>query len=175
MAEHLRTVQWAVRPDTKISSRPVLFDTLPVKENLITSDEVITVLKALKKGKAPGHDGLNPEFWKACASSEIMIEWILNRSNQIMKYKTLPDQWKIAKVACLYKKGDPAMPDNYRPVSLLAVGYKIFSSVLLNRLKSAGAEARISETQYGFKSGAGTRDAVFIVRRLLVHSWSNAY
>ena len=43
----------------------------------------------------------------------------------------------------------------------------MFASVLLQRLKSAGAEARVMETQYGFKSGAETRDAIFIVRRML--------
>ena len=87
--------------------------------------------------------------------------------NQVLSQQSIPDQWHVAKIVCLYKKDDPAVPDNYRPVSLLPVGYKLFASILLNRLKAAGAEARISETQYGFKSGAGTRDAIFIVRRLL--------
>ena len=59
------------------------------------------------------------------------------------------------------------MPSNYRPISLLAVGYKIFASLLLHRLKEAGAEQRIINSQYGFKSNAGTRDAIFIVRRLI--------
>ena len=81
--------------------------------------------------------------------------------------KEIPAEWHIAKIACLYKKGDPSVPENYRPISLLSVGYKAFASVLFQRLKAAGAEARIMETQYGFKTGSGTRDAIFIVRRLL--------
>ena len=59
------------------------------------------------------------------------------------------------------------MPDNYRPISLLPIGYKVFSSILLQKLKKAGAENRIHESQYGFKSDTGTRDAIFFVRRLL--------
>ena len=125
------------------------------------------VLKKLYQKKTPGHDNLNPEFWKVCANSTKIVQWIAALCNRVLFQKDIPAEWHIAKVACLYKKGDPAMPENYRPISLLPIGYKIFASILLARLKSGGAEARIMETQYGFKSGAGTRDAIFIVRRLL--------
>lgn len=47
------------------------------------------------------------------------------------------------------------------------MGYKIFSFILLNRLKAAGVEDRIFETQYDFKSKSGSRDAIFIIRRFL--------
>ena len=85
--------------------------------------------------------------------------------------KCIPAEWHKARVACLYKKGDPAMPENYRPISLLAIGYKIFASLLLHRLKTAGAEARITDTQFGFKSKSGTREALFLVRRMIEQSW----
>ena len=49
----------------------------------------------------------------------------------------LNDEMKEAIVACLYKKGDPAMPENYRPISLLPIAYKIFASILLASLKAA--------------------------------------
>ena len=63
------------------------------------------------------------------------------------------------------------MPDNYKPISLLAIGYKMFASLLLHRLKTAGAEARITDTQFGFKSKSGTREALFLVRRMIEQSW----
>ena len=86
---------------------------------------------------------------------------------EIWHQHQIPHDLHIAKIACLYKEGDPAIPDNYRSMSLLPIGYKVFASILLARLKDGGAEKRIMETQYGFKSGSGTRDAIFIVRRLL--------
>ena len=79
----------------------------------------------------------------------------------------VPKDWHIAPIACLYKKGDSAIPDSYRPVSLLPVGYKVFASILLSRIKQGGAEQKIHETQYGIKSKSGTRDAICILRRLL--------
>ena len=59
------------------------------------------------------------------------------------------------------------MPENYKPISLLAIGYKVFAALLLHRLRLAGAEQRIISTQYGFRKGVGTRDAIFVLRRLL--------
>ena len=72
----------------------------------------------------------------------------------------------------LFKKGDPALCSNYRPISLLAIGYKILASILLQRLKSAGAENRIWHTQYGFKSNASIIDVLFITRQILDTIWA---
>ena len=59
------------------------------------------------------------------------------------------------------------MLQNYRPISLLQVGYKIFAAVILQRLKIAGAERRIWPTQFGFRTGLGTTDALCMIRRMI--------
>ena len=92
--------------------------------------------------------------------------------NIIWDRKEVPDDWHTARVATLYKKGDPALCDNYRPISLLAVGYKMFAAMLLRRLRRAGAEQRIWSTQRGFKSGTGTVDALFMARRIIEGAWA---
>ena len=63
------------------------------------------------------------------------------------------------------QKRDVAKCENYMPISLVNVGYKIFAAVLLNRRKDSGAEQR-------FKSKHGTADAIFLVRRLLERTWA---
>ena len=75
-----------------------------------------------------------------------------------------------ARVALIFKKGDVADCANYRPISLLPVGYKLFASVLLQRLKDAGAESSLWKTQFGFRSKHGTLDAIFLARRLSEHA-----
>ena len=45
------------------------------------------------------------------------------------------------------------------------VAYKLFASLLLRRLQAAGAEKRLTQTQFGFRCGRGTTDAIFAVRR----------
>ena len=68
-------------------------------------------------------------------------------------------------------KGDVHKCDNYRPISLLAVGCKLFACTPLRRLKDAGSESRIWESQTGFRSERGSTDAVFVGRRLIELAW----
>ena len=62
---------------------------------------------------------------------------------------------------------NPADCNNYRPISLLQIGYKIYAQILLTRLQEAGAENRLWNTQFGFRKGRGTTDALFAARRAI--------
>ena len=72
----------------------------------------------------------------------------------------------------IFKKGDPAEASNYKPISLLQIGYTLFAQILLQRLKDAGAESRLWPTQFGFRSGVGTAEALFLARRLIEEAWA---
>ena len=73
--------------------------------------------------------------------------------------------WCSADVVAIFKKGNIEDPDNYRPISLVCVAYKIFASLLLKRLQDGGAEDRLTTSQFGFRRKRGTNDAIFAVRR----------
>ena len=65
----------------------------------------------------------------------------------------------------VFKKGDPAECDNYRPISILSIAYKIFAAMLKNRLLEARVQDALWSTQFGFRPGCGTEDAIFVARR----------
>ena len=67
----------------------------------------------------------------------------------------------------LFKKGDRALPSNYRLISLLAVGYKNLASMLHQRLLRGGAEERMRSSQFGFRPRRGTADARMLIRRIV--------
>ena len=48
----------------------------------------------------------------------------------------------------------------------------MIASIVLLRLKEGGAEHRIWNTQFGFKSKSGTFDALFLLRRVLDDVWA---
>ena len=78
-----------------------------------------------------------------------------------------------SKVKEIFKKGDPAQCCNYRPISLLNLAYKVLASLLLLRLKNAEGDNYLWHTQFGFRGGHGTADALFIVRRCLETVWNS--
>ena len=77
-----------------------------------------------------------------------------------------PKDWSRMLISPIYKKGDKLDPSNYRAIALLSIPGKVFLKVLLNRMKSK-IEEKIKESQYGFRHGRGTTDAIFIVRQLM--------
>lgn len=66
---------------------------------------------------------------------EIVRAFILVLFNGLLKRTmTRPKEWTKAEVCCLFKSGDPEDPNNYRPIALLASLYKLYTSVLTQRL-----------------------------------------
>ena len=54
--------------------------------------------------------------------------------NQSFQSGIFPDRLKIAKVISIFKKGNPELPSNYRPISFLPIFSKIFEKVMYKRL-----------------------------------------
>jgi sarcosine oxidase/L-pipecolate oxidase len=69
----------------------------------------------------------------------------------------VPSQLKIAKIIPIFKSGDQAALDNYRPISLLSNFSKILEKVVGNRLTSyLENNELLSPSQFGFRKGRST-------------------
>ena len=69
----------------------------------------------------------------------------------------------------IYKKGIKLNPENYRPIALLSIPGKVFLHVLNQRMKKH-TENWYKESQYGFRPGRGTVDAIYVVRQIMQKS-----
>ena len=164
MADHLEHIQWHVRPAGAVDG-PSLGEELPVNVNIFTEIEVKSVILKLKRERASGPDQIPAEFWQAVAGTPGGIAWITALCNKCWDNSEIPQDWHLADVAAIHKKGSTEDCENYRPISLICVAYKVFASLLLKRLQAGGAESRLTATQFGFRRKVGTADAIFAVRR----------
>ena len=92
---------------------------------------------------------------------------LLQLCNHCWEDQNIPKAWRLAKVVLLFKKGDASLPENYRPISLLPVGYKILAALIHQRLIDGGVAEKITASQFGFRPKRGTGDALMIMRRVI--------
>ena len=169
-AKHMESIQWAVRPVTAMGDCPQIGQ-LHTNDLEITSDEMLTAVKQLKSKRAAIQTPA--EYLKAAVQNPCGREWLLELMQLCWQTKTTPRSWHISEVVLIYKKGTPTDCNNYRPISLVSVLYKVYAKILLNRLKDAGAEPQLWRRQFGFRSGCSTEDALFIVRRRIEQAWAS--
>ena len=168
MAKYFSDVQWKVQfanlcPDGIY----LIHSEIPISVDAFSHTEVHRVLDKLKNGKASGHDDIPPDFWRALRSSFDAVGELLALCNHCWRDRDIPETWRVAKVVLLFKKGDTALPENYRPISLLPVGYKVLAALIHQRLLDGGADERIRPSQFGFRPKRNCMDALMVVRRLI--------
>ena len=118
----------------------------------------------MKNCKAPGTDSISAEVLKA--GGDEMINFLHMLFNKIWREENPPLEWSKMIVTPVHKKGNKSDPSNYRAISLLPILGKVFSHILLKRIKQQSEEFT-TENQYGFCPNRGTIDAIFILRQII--------
>ncbi|MFO0089667.1 MAG: RNA-directed DNA polymerase, partial [bacterium] len=99
---------------------------------------------------APGRDGLEYRHLRSLDPNANLLEVIFEAVWRL----GIPDAWRGSKTVPIYKKGSTDDYSNYRPISLLSTTYKLFSSVINQRLCSvASSLGWLSPEQKGFLPG----------------------
>lgn len=130
-----------------------------------TMEEIRQELKQMSKNKAADSTGLVIEMLQE--GSDLLMQTILDIFNQLLKpAPETPTAWKESRVIVLFKKGDPRQADNYRPITLLSIMYKLFSRMLNKRMKHV-LDAAQPPDQAGFREGFGVEDHLFTMALLI--------
>ena len=132
----------------------------------ITKTEIEKCIKSLKNGKAAGTDKVLNEYIKFSKHKLLHVYELI--FNTILETGIIPSQWTQGNIIPIYKnKGDPKVPDNYRPITLLSCVSKLFTAVLNSRLNAFLDEnSLLQENQAGFRRQYSTIDHIFTLHSL---------
>ena len=72
---------------------------------MVTFDEVVGILKQLKRGKATGPDGIPNE--KMMYGGTRMVVTMVQLFNLVVQQACCPKDWRRSYIVPLYKDGDP--------------------------------------------------------------------
>ena len=77
--------------------------------------------------------------------------------NQCLRTGIFSENLKVAKIIPLFKKGDPSLIENYRPISLLPAISEVFEKVIYNQLSQYFVSNKLFyENQYRFRKQHST-------------------
>ena len=88
------------------------------------------ILHNLNPNKSPGPDNFHPRFLKLVSKSIAKPVYLL--FNLTLSEGKLPNDFKLAEVRPIFKKGDKSQAGNYRPVSLTSILCKVMETVVKN-------------------------------------------
>ncbi|KAJ8938736.1 hypothetical protein NQ318_011907 [Aromia moschata] len=135
-----------------------------MKPHIITQEEVESVIKRLKNNKAPGPDQIHGEVLKLLGPEQIKL--LTNLFNKIYTGGQMPNYWLLSTFIPLPKKANATKCSDHRIISLMSHILKAFLNIIQTRVYRR-LDERISDTQFGFRKGLGTREALFSIQALI--------
>ena len=155
--ERLLNVEFDWDPDHLSNKWPLEGQSIP-----ITIDMVKKAISKMKSGKAVGPSGIVVEMIKAAGDTGATM--IRDLATAIIRDGKVPTGWEQSFIVCLYKgKGDALDRGNYQGLKLTEQAMKILERIVDGLIRQV---VSIDNSQFGFVSGKGTTDAIFVVRQL---------
>ena len=128
----------------------------------IDDEELIRIINGLNPSKSAGYDNIGPRLLKRILPQ--IVQPLLFIFNLSFSTGVFPDALKIAKVVPIFKKDDPHLPCNYRPISLLSIFSKIMEKLMHKRLYAYLQSYKLLyDYQFGFRKHHGTSLALIEV------------
>ena len=118
----------------------------------------------MKIGKVAGLVMVPAEALKVDMTSTVNIQHSLFK--EIWDKAEVPDEWKEGLLSKLPKSGNLRECDSYRGIVLLSIRRKMFSRILLDRMKTA-VDAKLRDQQAGFRNDRSCIDHICTLQIIL--------
>lgn len=79
-----------------------------------------------------------------------------------------PENLKEGIITPIYKKGNKKKTKNYRGITLMDSGYKIYTESIRKRLRKQLEQKKVwNKTQICFRKARGTKDAIYVLKNVV--------
>ena len=102
-------------------------------EGLVTTEECTLAVNKMKHNKSPGLDGITVEFYQTFWP--LLGNFVIEVYNESYQHGSLPESQRVAVMSLIFKGGDEENIENYRPISLTNVDYRILAFTLAQRMQ----------------------------------------
>ena len=132
----------------------------------ISLNEVKLSVRQLKNSKSPGSDGIVSELLKNGGDEmyhalHIICQLVWNESR-------VPLDWLRGVIVPIHKDGSKKEPLNYRPITLLSIAGKVYTTILHTRLMTWSEKHNIiAIEQGGFRPGRGCPEQLYALTELI--------
>ena len=129
----------------------------------IMRDEIRYAIKGMKQNKAAGRDEVPTELIKCLG--ETGIGMLHHLADEIYEFGEWPKEMMESTFIPLPKKPKATDCSNFRTISIMNHSTKIILRVIMNRMRQIIHE-EVSEMQFGFMPDKGTRNAIYVIKRM---------
>ncbi|RMC19108.1 hypothetical protein DUI87_03712 [Hirundo rustica rustica] len=119
---------------------------------IIQEKAVRELLRCLDAHKSMGPEGIHPRVMRKLADELAKLLSIIYQQSWLTG--EVPEDWKLASVTPIHKKGGREVHGNYRPVSLTSVPGKIMEQFILSVIRQNLQDGQgLRPSQHGFRRG----------------------
>jgi len=97
-----------------------------------TIQEVMTAVSQMAKGRTTDRNGVVLEMF--LYGGELLLNYLTYTFNSILMTGNIPNTWRESFFTLLHKGGDAKDPNNWRPIAVLSITYKILARTIHNRV-----------------------------------------
>ena len=119
---------------------------------VLNRNEIKKEILNIKDRKACGPDGVTVRLLKEGGDSLVDALFLMYTAS--IKTGVLPEDWKLANITPVFKKGSRKLVSNYRPISLTSLIVKVLEKLIRGWIQTHLDHNEILRgTQHGFRSG----------------------
>jgi hypothetical protein len=133
--------------------------------------ELKRALKDLNGQAGTGPERIPSQVIKDVFADDSARSSLLILMNACFQTGTIPEEWGMAELFILHKgKGPLNVSDNYRAIALSNDFRRVYQRLIQARLSSwSTAHNATGDMQFGFKSGTGMIEAIFVLRTFVLY------